>query len=273
MKIELFTDDLILGDFRVSSYGLMVGSFSYNGESEDDTGINLSTIEEYVGHNPVPVYLGQKYSDKINLQITLIKNPCIFCDDLYFSEKDCRGILRLLTGAKGYQWLKLITPEPDEDLWYRARTNSVSYKRIDGHIAGLILNLECDSCFAWSKEYEITVQAEADQHFYIYNNTDDLNNYVYPAVDIFPASAGTVSVTNLSDNGWLSEIKNIRQNEKIKIDSKRQIISSSLPHDKLLNDFNLGWFRLAPGQNEYVSNTNITISLKFRVPRKVGIIG
>ncbi len=273
IKIEIFANDLILGSFRASNYGLMVGSFSYNGDSEDDIGMNISTIEEYIGHNPIPVYLEQKYSDKLKLQVTLIKNPCVFYDGLSFSEKDCRSILRILTGGKGYQWLKLITQELDEDLWYRARTNSVSYKRIDGHITGIILNLECDSCFGWSKEYKITIHAEAHHPFYIYNNTDDLNNYVYPTVDIVPFSTGTISVTNLSDNSWCSEIKNIRQNEKITIDSRHQTISSNLAHDLLLNDFNLGWFRLIPDKNEYVSTSNITISMKYRVPRKVGVIG
>lgn len=269
--METFTNDLILGDFRVSDYGLMVGSFSYNGEAEDDTGMNLSTVEEYIGHNPVPVYLGQKYSDKLKLHITLIKNPCVFYDDPSFSEKDCRGILRLLTGTNGYRWMKLLTLEPDEDLWYRARTVSVSYERIGGRVVGIILNLECDSCFAWSREYAITVNAEAGRHFYIYNNTDDLNDYIYPVVQIIPASAVTVAVTNLSDGSRLSEIKNIRQAEKITLDSRRQIISSDSAHDMLLNDFNLGWFRLVPGQNEYVSDSDMVISMKYRVPRKVGI--
>lgn len=272
MKIETFINDLILGDFRVSDYGLIVGSFSYGGESEDDIGVNISAIEEYIGHNPVPVYLGQKYSDKLRLQITLIKNPCIFDDDLSFTEKDCRSILRFLTGGKGFQWLKLFSQKLDEDLWYRARTSSVSYKRIGCRVVGIVLNLECDSCFAWSKEQEITVRAEAGQPFYIYNNTDDLNNYVYPVVEIVSASAGTIAVTNRSDKDWISEINNIRQNERIRIDSGHQIISSGLRHDLLLNDFNLGWFRLVPGQNEYVSNSSITISMKYRAPRKVGII-
>lgn len=272
IKIEIFANDLILGDFKSSDYGLIVGTFSYSGESEDDIGMSISTIEEHIGYNPVPVYLGQKYSDKLKLQITLIKNPCIFYDNLLFSEKDCRSILRIFTGMKGYQWMKLLTQELDEDIWYRARTNSISYKRVDGHIVGLIINMECDSCFAWSKEYEITVHTEANQPFYIYNNSDDLNNYVYPIVDIVSSSAGTISVTNKSDCSWLSKIKNIKQNEKITIDSAHQIISSNLQHDLLLNDFNLGWFRLIPNKNEYISNSNLTISMKYRVPRKVGVV-
>lgn len=271
IKIEILNEDLIFGDFRSSDYGLIVGSFSYNGESEDDIGMNISTIEEFIGHNPMPIYLGQEYTDKLKLQITLIKNPCIFHNDIYFNEKDCRSILRILTGLKGYKWLKLITQIVDEDLWYKARINNVSYKRISGHVAGIILDAECDSCFAWSNEYNITINAKANQPFYTFNNTDDLNNYVYPIVSILSSSAGKLTVTNTSDN-WVSEIKNIKSNEKITIDSKHQIISSSVSHELLLDDFNLGWFRLIPDKNEYISNMDITISMKYRVPRKVGIV-
>lgn len=263
---------MILGNFKSSDYGLVIGSFSYGGESEDDIGMNISTIEEFIGYTPVPTYLGQKYTDKLKLQITLIKNPCVFNDNLYFNEKDCRTILRMLNGIKGYQWLKLITHMSGEDLWYKARINNVTYKRIGGHVTGIILDAECDSCFAWSNEYNITVNAKANHPFYIFNNTDDLNNYVYPIISILSSSAGNLSITNISDNNRISQIKNLRPKEKIIIDSKHQIISSSLNHELLLDDFNLGWFRLVPDKNEYVSNMDITISMNYRVPRKVGIV-
>ena len=273
IKIEILNKDLIFGNFKSSDYGLIIGSFSYNGKSEDEIGMSISTIEEFIGHNPVPIYLGQKYTEKLNIEITLVKNPCVFHDDLYFNEKDCRAILRILTGIKGYQWIKIITQVLDEDLWYKARINNVSYERIGGHVAGIILDVECDSCFAWSNEYNITINAETDRPFCIYNNTDDLNNYVYPAVSILSSSAGNLSVTNISDNNWITEIKNVKSKEKIIIDSGHQIISSNLTHELLLDDFNLGWFRLLPDKNEYVANMDITVSMKYRVPRKVGIIG
>ena len=268
--IEAFYEDLIFDDFRSSTYGLIVGSFSYNGNSEDELGMKVSVIEEVIGHNPIPFYIGQKYEDKLRLQITLVKNPRL--PDLYFYEKDCRSLLRILTGRKGYQWMKLIASELDEDLWYRVRLSNISYRRVGGNIVGMVLDMECDSCFAWSKENIVTIHAKANQQFYVFNDTDNLYDYVYPTVSIVPSSACILSITNKSDNNWKSEIKNVKANEKIIVDSQHQIISSSLSHNLLLNDFNLGWFRLVPDKNEYTINVNATITLKFRVPRKVGIV-
>lgn len=268
--IEVFYKDFILDNFRASDFGLILGSFSYDGNSEDEIGMKISTIEEYIGHNPIPVYLGQKYGDKLYPQITLVKNPNL--RDMYFHERDCRWILRLLTRIKGYQWMKAVSYELDDDLWYRAKINNVSYKRVGGHIVGIILNMECDSFFAYSKEFNVTIKAKSNQKFNIFNNTDDLNNYVYPNISILSSSAGTLSITNVSDNNWISEIKNVKVNEQITIDSKRQIISSNTTHNLILNDFNLGWFRMVPGKNEYISNFNITIALKYREARKVGVV-
>ena len=132
--------------------------------------------------------------------------------------------------------------------------------------------MECDSCFVWSKEHIITIRAIAGKHFCIYNNTDDLQNYVYPIITVAPCSPGDISFTNLSDNGWNTEIRNIKEGEKVTINCTNQTISSNRPHDMLLNDFNLGWVRLVPDKNEYVCNMDATICIRFRVPRKVGVV-
>ncbi len=76
--MEIFAKDLILGNFRASDSGLCVASFTFKGESEDELNITPSAIEKFIGNNPVPVYLGQKYENKLSPTVTLIKNPCIY---------------------------------------------------------------------------------------------------------------------------------------------------------------------------------------------------
>lgn len=268
--MEIFSKDLLLGDFRISDLGLMVASFDYKGESEDEINITPSAIEKFIGYNPVPVYLGQKYENKLSPTVTLIKNPCIYNGSNYFTEKELRSILRVITGTKGYQWMKVINHEIDEDIWYKAKVLNVSYKRVGGNIVGIILEMMCDSPFAWSNKNEIVINAKQDKKFCIFNNTDDLNNYVLPFVEITSSTTGNISIVNLSDNSWTTEIKNMKANETVIIDSKRGIVLSNINHNLLLNDTNLHWFRLIPDKNEYVSNTDITIKFRFRVPRKVG---
>lgn len=267
--IEVFSQDFIFGNFRASDYGLILVSFNYNSDADNELGIAPTVIEEFIGYNPVPIYLGQKYENKLELSISVMKNPCIF-SDVYFTEKELRSILRITTGQKYYQWLKLFNQKIDEDLWYRARISNVSYKKVGGNIIGIIFTMSCDSAFAWSNENNINIKAKPGQHFYIHNNTDDLYNYIYPYIEIISTFGDDITVTNISDNNWTSEIQNVKSNEKITIDSQKEIITSNIEHVSLLNDFNLHYFRLIPDKNEYVSNTDIQIVFKYRVPRKVG---
>lgn len=269
--MELFAKDVILGDFRASDHGAAVGSFSYQGDAEYELGMDIEVIEAFIGHNPVPVYLGQKYTSKLKPQITLVKNPCVYKDRLYFDDYECRAILRKVTGIYGYQWMKLIDDEPSEDIWYKAKVTSVSYKRSGGHVAGIILNMECDSSYAWSGEQTITVNAAANEPFYIFNNTDDCSSYVLPAVIIIPSSGGTWTAVNQTE-GWTSEIKNIRKNESITMHCSTGTLTSSAAHGGLLDDFNLHWIRLLPGKNEYVCNMDTLMTFRFRAPRKAGFV-
>ena len=269
--MEIFAKEFIMGEFNANDYGLITTSFSYDGESEEELGMKISTIEEFIGHNPVPVYMGHKYEDKLQLHITFTKNPCFWNNNLIFTEQDCRSILRVITGIKNYQWTKIAGDELDEDLWYRTKVINVSYKKIKNKVVGIILDLECDSQFAWSKENNITINARANIPFYIFNNTDDLNNYVLPYIIIKPSSAGTFEITNQSDKNWFTEIQNVKSNEIITIDSKKGILSST-DHDLILDDFNLNWIRLVPGKNTFILNRDTTITFKFRVPRKVGVV-
>lgn len=262
--------DIIIGDFKLSDYGLCIGYFSYKDMSEDDLGMNLNVLEEFIGNNPVPVYLGHEYQSKLAFNMSIVKNPCVY-DDLYYTERECRLILRQLTGKRGYQWTKIINNDIDEDLWYRTKIVNVTYEKVHGRVGGIILQIVCDSQFAWSTEYNITINAKSNVSFYIFNNTDDLNNYIRPYVTIRPSSAGSITLTNVSDNSWVTKIDNLKAKETITIDNKNETISSDKTHDLLLNDFNLKWIRLVPEMNLYTCNKNAIITFQYRVPRKVGL--
>lgn len=269
--MKIFGNDLILGDFRLSDYGLILADFDTDGNLDESLSIDTSTIEEFIGNNPVPVYLGDRYTEKLKPTFTVIKDPGIWNNETTFYEKDCRALLRMLTGINGYQWMKVYSFNDSEDIWFRAKIINVSYKKLDGKVVGLIFNMECDSFYGWSVENTIYIHANAGKPFYIFNNTDDLQNFVYPVVAITSPNGGTIHIENKTEN-WITEIDNVSVNEKITIDSKYEIITSNMSHDLLLNDFNLGWPRLVPDKNEYMTDTDLIINFKFRVPRKVGFI-
>lgn len=266
----MFAEDVIIGDFKLSDYGLCLASFNNNSEATEDLGMNHDTIEEYIGHNPTPIFLGSQYSSKLKPTLTIVKNPCIH-DLPYFSEHECRDILRRLTGYYGYRKMKIIQKLMDEELFYNVRTVSVNYQKIMGKIVGIILNMECDSQFARTREFNTSIAVRKNKEFNLYMSTDDLYNYIYPIVTISSASTlKSISINNLSDNSWETTIKGISAHEIITIDSLHQIIYSSKKDRMVADDFNMHFPRFVPDKNTFISDQDISIQFKYTLPRKVG---
>lgn len=271
--MNLFGEDVIIGDFRLSDYGLMLAEFdSESSKEEEELGMDHETLEEFVGHNPVPVYLGAKYQNKLKPQITIIKDVDV-SSDLYFTEHECREILRQLTGYKGYKNMQIRAYDFDELIYFNVRITKVFYKKVASRVVGIILQLECDSQFAWSKEFNISYNVKSGETIRIYNRSDDLYNYLYPKVIISPFSTiQTLEIKNISDDNWTTTISDISNEEIITMDSKNEILQSSNKNRIIMNDFNMHFIRLVPGENQILSNSDITITFNFRIPRKVGFI-
>ena len=268
--MNLFGEDAIIGNFQLSNYGLMLGSFESNVNSEFELGMNDETIEKYNGHKPVPTYLGHKFSEKLRPVATLIKNVCD--NDIVFTEHECREILRQLTGFYGYRQMQIYSYEYDELLFFNVRINNVRYKKIGGDTVGIILDMECDSQFAWSKEYKTIYDVKANEIISFYNISDELYDYLKPVVIIKSKDPITnLEIKNISDNNRVTSIKNISANEVITMDSNKEKLKAST--DRLiLNDFNMNFIRLVGGINKLQVNSNINLEFCYKLPRKVGFI-
>ena len=271
--MNLFGEDMIIGDFKLSDYGLMLASFENDsGTGEDELGMDHETIEEFIGNNPVPVYLGAKYSNKLKPTATIIKNPCSSTDP-YFTEHECRDILRQLTGFYGYKQMHVISENPDELLYYFVRVVSANYHKIGGKVAGIILNMECDSQFAWSKEYNYEYKVKPGDVIKFYNTSDVLYDYLKPVVTITADSKiDKLNIINLRDNNWTTTLKNIAPDETITMNSKLEKLSTSKENKNILDDFNFHFIRFVSGINEIEIDGDITLTISFRYPRKVGFL-
>lgn len=270
--MEIFAKDVIIGDFKFSDYGLILASFNNNSEATEDLGMDHETIEEFIGHTPTPIFLGSQYSSKLKPTLTIVKNPCVH-NNLYFTEHECRDILRKLTGYYGYKRMQILQKFIDDEIYYNVRTVSANYQKVMGKVTGIILNMECDSHFAWTKEMDISIAATKNKAFNIYISTDDLYNYIYPTVTIFAKSTlPSICIKNVSDNNWDTIIKGISANESIIIDSLHQLIHSSQKNRLIANDFNMHFPRFVPDKNTFISDQDISIQFKYVLPRKVGFI-
>ena len=274
--MNVYGSNLAFGDFILYNYGLMLSTFDSSGASDEDIGLSTTTVETFVKDSPVPIYLGETYSEKLKYTMCLIKKPCGNFNrdgDMNFTEYECRSIIRALQAKKGYQWLKIFDDDVFSEVEYRAKVNKIHYEKIAGRVVGILVDIECDSCYAWSHEQTYTVNAKANTPFYVFNNSDDLTSYLLPNCTIKTSESGTLQLINNSDSDWLSELKNISNSETISMDSKNELLSSSNTDRKhILNDFNLHWIRLIPDKNKFTTNMDAKITFSYRAPRKVGFV-
>lgn len=272
--MEVFGDDFWFGKFHSQDYDLDLCSFQFDGDSEDDV-FGIETKEVFVNDNPYSIYQGQNYSFKLEGTITLMRSPCRHSGqkDLILSEHEFRAIMREITGARGYQWMKIVSSEVGENIWYKARVKGVKCQRIGGEVFGIVITVETNSYMGYSEEFRRIYNLQKDIELLFYSDSDDLNNYLYPNVTLIPSSAGKLEITNLSDvsdtfkNGYSLIFDNVAPSVEITMNGEYQIIKG-----RNLDGFNGHWIRLLPGENRLISNMDVSLQLIYRMPRKVGFI-
>lgn len=275
ITINIFGSDAIIGDFQLSNYGLILASFEDLNSNDEELGMCHETIEEYIGHNPIPKLLGASYDSKLMPTAIIVKDPRINTkeNDKYFTEHECREVLRQLTGFRGYKQMQILPYEFDEILFFNIRVVNVRYQKIGGHVAGIILDMECDSQFAWSNDFHYTFNASPSSSVILFNNSDNLYDYLLPKVTIKANSnISNLSIVNILDNNWTSIFKSMSAGEIITMDSQHNTLTSSNIERIVSNDFNMHFIRLVPGKNEFVVNKDIQILFTYKVPRKVGFL-
>ena len=112
---------------------------------------------------------------------------------------------------------------------------------------------------------EVTLEGDM-----IYNDTDDLYTYTYLNMDYQSNGSTSMAIYNeVLDE--LTEIKNIKQNEKITI-SANQFIVSDNEYRIFGDDFNFVWPRLCPGENKLILDATGRghVSFTYRHPIKIG---
>ena len=273
--MEVFGEDVLFGkDFRASDFGLTADvSFSGMIDSEETMALSPTANTEFIGGNSHATYLSHKYEAQDELTVTFSHNPC---DDAFnpFTEHEVRALNRVLTGKKGYDWLKIVKDKDstDIDLWYYAVVSNISYQFMGKDVIGYRVTFKTDGGQAYSDENTSFIHATPDKPFYVFNGSDEIHDYLRSVVIIRPKSGGTLEITNVTDNNWTMQLENCVANEYIKMDCVNEILTSdrrTLP----LNDFNLHWMRLVPDKNEFTINMAADITFTHRLIRKTGFIG
>lgn len=278
--------DILFEGKRLSDFGLiMANPDNGNGNSRLAREILKGTTTAYRSE---AVHYGAKYSDTLQLDFLVIKNPCIN-DNMEIFPFELRKIQSWLTCSKLPKSLYLMTSE-GLFIEYCGVFTDISPYEVNG-INGLNLAFTCDSPFAY-KTNETKINPAGSSSVIrknIYCDTDETTEMTYPTITFYPNGIGKISITNNTDapsNNCMSfTLEQIYQ--KIVIDCKlKRIIADgnilslsdvgwNISNITDFNDVNTGifkmyWLRLLPGKNEVDFSGNGEFSIKFKTRLKLG---
>lgn len=270
--MSVFGSKFIYDGVSSLDYGLLMCELDSSGVSDESTGLNLEVFFDQIGSSANRADYGAAYAEVLEFPCTVVKE-----DGSYFSRAESRELLEWISGKRNFRWLKIYDGDNDT-LNYLCRATSITKKKVGSDVLGYTIVWTCNSPYAYSDEVTLTETVlAADHECTISNDSDEINDYLYPIVTITPSNAcNTLSIENLSDIKFTGdtprrlEISDVAANETITIDCKNRIITSSNSTRYIGEDFNLNWLRLLPGENNLVLNGVGIFTFRYRLPIKAG---
>ena len=149
-------------------------------------------------------YYGDKWSDVLQFEIHLIKDPCLYTsqEDMKFSKEEIRQIARWLTSPRYPQWVKFEYDEEDDNKVknYKVWFNNIEAWTVGGVVYGLRLFVSCTTPFGYTDEISSSyVNNGGYRNVTINNDSDELESYCYPKITINPNNNTGIFICNLSD--------------------------------------------------------------------------
>ena len=282
-------------------------SFTYNGKSSDDFGVIICASEqpesipigltreilkgEITSRRPVANWYNAKYSDVLTFEVTITKP-----ENRAFSREEIRDINAWLTGPRT-PTLLFFEDEAFDPINYYGVFTDVANTYGSG-ILMLTYTFTCDAPYGWSNEREFKYTSGGVLE--VVNDTDEINDFVYPLLEISANPGQEIEIENLSEISTVlllhkikitipSDINGSTYKNPLYIDTKLHKIytklnnSTTLPvnlsdlgfsTESLTNldngSLGLYWPRLVPGTNKFKITGDCSIRMTFRCPRKVG---
>ena len=243
------------------------------------TAVEGVTSDKYDGSR---IDYGARYLEQIELQITMVKK-----DYTDFTREDKRSVLRWLSSNKQASWLQLYDEDGGEIIEIFGRFTSIEEKTADSRTIGIIAIFTSPFPYGFSPLREINQTFTGSETIRIQNDTDALDEYIYPYFTITPSKAiDQLSIKNKNIN-ITTFIMNLKANETLTLDNENKLAFTNDEYRIMGNDFygdvdgfitNYPVFiKFIPGENELFVDTGNTsckcaYSLSYRYPVKLGTV-
>lgn len=259
---------------RLSEHGLSLCNFS----SSNDTfniGNQIEIRKVKAANSYKYMGTGYEYDDVFTFDLSACRTPCKNNSDDYFTDIETRKIVRWLNRKRFCKFVPIYDDNSFADICYYGTFN-IELEKEGSNVAGFNMTFTSNAPFGFAKE--ITMQTSLNANgTWNFDDTSDEIGFIYGYAEIECLQAGTLKITNSLDPSNAVIIENCIAGEVIKLDGEKKTIESyNSNHDKLFNDFNYRFLRVANKYeditNVFSSTLNCKISITYSPIRKVGIV-
>lgn len=209
----------------------------------------------------------------------------------YFNSNDISTLNGWLTSPQYPKLIKITSDDDDDEFFFSddieffGTVTAVKTEKNDRPYQ-ITYTVTCDSPYGYSPEKttdKISSTNETPTAFHLYNNSDCINEYVYPILKITPYGNydGEMILKNSSDDNKTLKLnfKNYPYgNDTICMDCKNLKLYRENNGEVTFGDLGITennisdiyWLRLAYGRNEITISGDILVQIIYREPRKTG---
>lgn len=233
-----------------AEYGLMIADF--DDSSVIETAAFSPSLNTYKPSKSSRFFHnGVKYESAPTHQFSVISAQAI-------PDSVRREILSWLVGRSAYK--KLIIHQPDlENYWYNCVFTNVEIIYVHGYCHGFRLTANFDSHYQYGEPTVITISGTGSQQSVtILNDSDVIDDYIYPLVSLIGTSVSIVNNTDDSSRAFV--LSGLGTSEEVVVDNEMRYVESSRGRP-VLSNFNKNWLRLRSGENALSVTVNGTCTI------------
>lgn len=265
---------------RLSDYGCMVCHITSSPDLDTismGSQITFNTINR-IKQNQFKIMSAQ-YDEAYTTTFEIGKFYCQDRNEYTFTQEEISWLMRWLN-KRTYRKFKMIYKDGEcANIYYMGSFNAKMIVNGD-NIVGLELTLQTDAPFGYYEPIDCNMRLGGGSSATIYDISDEAG-YIYPNdVEITCLSGGDLIINNSQDEPRSVVIKNCVAGEVIKMDGENKIITSSVNHKKLYNDFNYNYIRIAnknaggvdETKNTFTASIPCNIKFTYSPACKMGIV-
>lgn len=272
---------MVLEDFefngeRLSNKNCVICAANTSNNDSISMGSSLSFDSITNNATHITENLRADYPNNISCTFDIMKSDCVSGTEKTFTQKEISHFRRWLNSKTNQKFIPIYDEEKFDVIYYYGTFTDVDAIYIGGEIIGLTLSFLANA--PWGYQDNTTFTATIDDGggtFTIYDDADEVG-FSYPESIIITCNeSGDLTLNNsLDEHSFV--LNNVTSGEVLTIDCRNKILTSSITHDGLYNDFNYRYPRIVTtttlDPNIFTSNLGCDVEIIYSSIRKVGII-